>query len=68
MARVIPDEIIDKQKNVGAVLWEMDLGQHRDGNRCGAPQPLIAANAMLSFLSLGIIIGCSMVMPDSPSF
>jgi hypothetical protein len=25
MARVISDEIIDKQKNMGAVLWEMDF-------------------------------------------
>jgi hypothetical protein len=28
-------------KKCEAVLWEMDWGQHREGGRCGAPQPLL---------------------------
>ena len=62
MARVIPDEIIEKQK-----MWKKWSGRWTWGNTvmgiiAALLSTLIAANARLSFLSPGTIIGCSMVI------
>jgi hypothetical protein len=62
MARVIPDEIIEKQKT-----WKKWSGRWTWANTvmgviAALLSTLIAANARLSFLSPGTVIGCSMVI------
>jgi|SRR5450432_2568670 hypothetical protein len=62
MARVVPDEIIEKQKK-----WQKWSGRWTWANTLmGVVAPLlstlIAANARLSFLPPGTVIGCSMVV------
>jgi len=62
MARVVPDEIIDKQKMWKKCSGRWTLANTLMGVVAALLGTLIAANAGLSFLSPGTVIGCSMVV------
>ena len=67
MARVIPDEIIENQKRWQRWSGRWTLANTLMGVVAALLSTLIAANARLSFLSPGTIIGCSMVVARLPA-